>query len=164
MSPRGSLVAVCIGRAGELWKTPVDEVTVGEFGLAGDRHAGPTRTSSRRPGEIVPNDRQVSVLAHEVLESVNAELGIALEPGQLGENVLVRGLGDLSGVAPGAQLRIGGVVLRVTAQNEPCSNLMEYHRGLVKAAYKRRGLLATVVSGAGQRLRAGDPVELLAAP
>ncbi len=52
--------------------------------------------------------------------------------------------------------------VRVTGQNEPCSNLMQYDRGLVKASYGRRGLVATVVSGAGQRLRAGDTVELKA--
>lgn len=154
-------MAVCVGGPGELWKTPVaGEVAVDEHGLRGDRHAGPTRLSGRR-GVAVPNDRQITFVAQEALDDLGRELDVTLGPGDFGENICVRGLGDLSDVRPGALLVTGrGVAFRVTGQNEPCSNLTEYHRLMVKAAYGRRGLLATVEAGAGLAVAAGDTIEL----
>lgn len=155
------MVAVCIGRPGELWKTPVSgEVFVEEHGLRGDRHAGPTRVSNKTK-RTVPNERQITVVAQEALDDLGRELDVTLEPGNLGENICVSGLGDLSDVTSGALLVTGrGVTFRVTGQNEPCSNLMEYHRLMVKASYGRRGLIATVQSGAGLAIAAGDAIEL----
>lgn len=157
----GTVVAVCIGRPGELWKTPVaGEVTVEEHGLQGDRHAGPMRLSGRRKVQV-PNDRQITIVGQEALDDLGRELEVTLEPGDLGENICVSGLGDLSDVQPGALLVTGrGVAFRVTGQNEPCSNLMEYHRLMVKKSYGRRGLLATVEAGAGLAIAAGDAIEL----
>lgn len=156
------MVAVCVGGPGELWKTPVaGEVGVEEHGLRGDRHAGPTRVSSRRPGAPIPNDRQITIVGQEALDDLGRSLGVTLEPGNLGENVCVSGLGDLSDVLPGALLETDrGVVFRVTGQNEPCANLMQYHQLLVKASYGRRGLIATVEAGAGLAIAAGDGIEL----
>ena len=157
----GTVVAVCIGKPGDLWKTPVSgEVAVEAHGLEGDRHAGPTRVSTRTKA-AVPNDRQVTIVGQEALDDLGRELEVTLEPGDLGENICVSGLGDLSDVQPGAVLVTGrGVAFRVTGQNEPCSNLMEYHRLLVKKSYGRRGLLATVEAGAGLAIAAGDTIEL----
>lgn len=156
----GEVVAVCIAAPGELFKTPVrGEVLVDEHGLRGDRHAGPTRMSSKRVE--VPNDRQISLIAQEALDDLGRELEVTLEPGDFGENVCVRGFGDLSDVTPGTRLVTDrGVVFRVTGQNEPCSNLMKYHRLMVKSSYGRRGLLATVEAGAGLAIAAGDRIEL----
>lgn len=157
----GVVVAVCIGKPGDLWKTPVSgECPVDEHGLRGDRHAGPTRVSSKTK-QTVPNERQVTIVGQEALDGLGRELEVTLEPGDLGENICVSGLGDLSNVQPGALLVTGrGVAFRVTGQNEPCSNLMEYHRLMVKASYRRRGLLAMVESGAGLAIAAGDTIEL----
>lgn len=157
----GTVVAVCVGRPGELWKTPVSgEVAVEKHGLQGDRHAGPTRVSSKTK-QTFPNERQVTIVGQEALDDLGRELEVTLEPGDLGENICVSGLGDLSDVQPGALLVTGrGVAFRVTGQNEPCSNLMEYHRLMVKASYGRRGLIATVESGAGLAIEAGDAIEL----
>lgn len=161
MNASGSVVAVCIGGEGELWKYPVPEVVVEQFGLRGDRHAGPTRRSFRDPSVIKPNDCQVT-LAAEVLVQLVGELGIELPHGSLGENLTVSGLGDLYRILDGALLRIGGcVVLRVTEQNQPCFKLQQHHRLLPKAAYRRRGILATVVSGVGEIIRSGDSIEVL---
>ncbi len=159
----GVVVAVCIGKPGELWKTPVSgEVAVDEHGLRGDRHAGPTRISSKTH-ETIPNERQVTIVAQEALDALGRELDVTLEPGDFGENICVSGLGDLSDVKAGALLVTGrGVTFRVTGQNEPCSNLMQHHRQMVKASYGRRGLIATVESGAGLAIAAGDSIELQA--
>ncbi len=89
---------------------------------------------------------------------------MALGPGSLGENICVEGLGDLLAVEPGATVRTDrGVVLRVTGQNEPCDNLMQHHRLLVRKAYRRRGVLATVVSGAGLLVAPGDRIDVVPA-
>lgn len=157
----GTVVAVCIGKPGDRWKAPVaGEVLVETHGLHGDRHSGPTRVSSKTH-ETIRNDRQISIIASETIDDLARQLDVTLQPGDFGENLCVRGLGDLSGVLPGAQLVTErGVVLRVTAQNDPCSNLMDYHRQMVKASYGRRGLLATVEEGAGLVIAAGDAIEL----
>jgi MOSC domain-containing protein YiiM len=157
----GEVVAVCIAAPGELFKTPVrGDVPVDQYGLRGDRHAGPTRMSSRRRVEV-PNDRQISLMAQEALDDLGRELDVTLDPGDFGENVCVRGFGDLSDVAPGTRFVTDrGVVFRVTEQNEPCANLMRYHRLMVKASYGRRGLLAVVEAGAGLAIAAGDRIEL----
>lgn len=157
----GTVVAVCIAAPGEVFKTPISgDVLVDQYGLRGDRHAGPTRMSSRQRVEV-PNDRQVTLMAQEALDDLGRELDVTLEPGDFGENVCVRGFGDLSDVAPGTQFVTDrGVVFRVTGQNEPCSNLMKYHRLMVKASYGRRGLLAVVEAGAGLAIAAGDGIEL----
>lgn len=157
----GTVVAVCIAAPGELFKTPVQgEVVVDQYGLRGDRHAGPTRMSNRKRVEV-PNDRQVTLMAGEALDDLGRELDVTLEPGDFGENVCVRGFGDLSDVAPGTRFVTDrGVVFRVTGQNAPCANLMRYHRQMVKASYGRRGLLAVVEAGAGQTIAAGDRIEL----
>lgn len=164
MSESGRVVAVCVGEEGELWKHSVSEVVVGQHGLLGDRHATPTRRSFKDPSVIKPNDRQVTLVAAEVLEHLAGELGIELVHGSFGENLTVSGMGDLSQIPDGTLLRIGGrVVLRVTGQNKPCHNLQQHHPLLTKEAYGRRGLLTTVVSGVGEILRSGDRIEILPA-
>ena len=157
----GVVVAVCVGGPGELWKRPLSgEVVVEEHGLRGDRHAGPTRMSTRLRARV-PNDRQISIVAQEALDDLAQELDVTLEPGDLGENICVQGFGDLSDLAAGARFVTDrGVIFRVTEQNEPCSNLMEYHRLMVKASYGRRGVVATVEAGAGLVIAAGDGIEL----
>lgn len=149
------VVAVCLSEVGGIPKYPQASVTVGAYGVEGDYHAGAMRTNSK--GEQVPNERQVSVVALEAIEAVGEALAVEIPHGGLGENVLVRGLGDLSQLQPGARLVFGsGVELEITEQNAPCANLSVYHPQAVKQLYGRRGVLATVV-GRGT-LQPGDSV------
>jgi MOSC domain-containing protein YiiM len=162
---KGEIVAVCLGKPGDLWKFPVPEVELGPFGIVGDRHYGPTRRSYKDPTKEKPNDREISIVAQELYDVLNQEFGLTLSAGNFGENLLVRGLGNLSQVLDKTYLWIGkGLVLRVSGQNNPCKNLMVYHTQLVKASYGRRGLLATVVGGVGEKIRAGDSIEILRLP
>ena len=152
----GTVVAVCMREDGGVPKHPQDEITIGQYGVEGDHHAGATRT---RRGETMPNRRQVSLVAKEVFDDLNRELGSDIPPGGFGENILVEGLGDLSGLKEGDVLRFSsGVELEVTGQNDPCSNLMVYHNQVPKRAYGRRGVLA-VVKATG-RVKPGDQVSV----
>ncbi|PZC48974.1 MAG: MOSC domain-containing protein YiiM [Chloroflexi bacterium] len=155
----GLIVAVSLSQERGVPKYPQPEAQVGQYGLEGDCHAGP-RYTNLRTGEEKDSRRHVTIVAQEALEEMNTALGISLLPGDLAENVLVRGLGDLSDVVAGDRLLLGdGVALEITGQNSPCSNLLRYHRRLAKNIYGKRGLIAKVVTTG--RLRPGDPVELV---
>lgn len=157
MTEAGSVVAVCLSDTGGVPKYPQDSVTIGAHGVDGDFHAGAMRTNS--DGETVRNHRHVTVVAAEAVEAVAGKLGADIPQGGLGENVLVRGLGELGDVEPGQRIIFGsGVELEVTEQNNPCSNLSVYHPKAPKELYGRRGLL-TIVAKAGT-LRPGDSVSL----
>jgi MOSC domain-containing protein YiiM len=157
-SRTGTVVAVCLRKEKGVPKYPQSEVAIGEYGVEGDCHAGPMRT--RNSGEVVPNTRHVSLVAKEVFDDLNHELGTAIPPGGFGENILVKGMGNLTDIAEGDLLRFSsGVELEVTGQNDPCKHLMIYHNQIPKRAYGRRGIVA-VVKTTGS-LKPGDTVEVL---
>lgn len=139
---------------------------VERYGMSGDYHNRPMRPSFSQKGIWKPNDRQVSLLAHEVLVELNevleGSLSDLLEPGSLGENITTTGLGDLSDIPNGSLVHIGEqVVLRVTCQNEPCKKLSVYSKFLPKKVTGKRGLLCTVESGVGSRIVLNDPIRII---
>jgi len=151
----GTVIAVCMRKEKGVPKYPQSEVMIGEYGVEGDYHAGPMRTRSN--GEVEPNRRHITLVAKEVFDDLNRELGADIPAGGFGENLLVEGLGDLSDITEGALLSFSsGVELEVTGQNDPCKNLMVYHNQVPKRAYGRRGLLAIVRSTG--RLTPGDSI------
>lgn len=152
MNKIGRIIAVCTSPDGGVPKYPRALVQIGLHGLVGDYHNREFRPSHNksRLGVLMPNnDRHITVVAEEVYDSLNAELGTALSAGAFGENILVRGMGNLGDIPDGARLMIdeGLVVLQVTEQNNPCKNLAPYHRLMVKKAYGRRGLLCAIKYG-----------------
>ncbi len=143
----GRVVAVCISPTGGVPKYPQESIVIGSQGVEGDHHAGPINRH-KKTGDPEPNSRQVTLVAEDVLQEMNAQLGIELKPGDLAENLLVAGLGDLSQLQKGDRLRLGSdVVLEVTAQNRPCDVIRVYHPTLVEEITGRRGVAAVVVSG-----------------
>jgi len=123
---------------------PVDEVRgrVGG-GLEGDSHADRERRG------VVVLDR-----------STNDALG--LRTGDLREQITVEGLPSLNSLAPGTQLRIGGITLRVNGPCEPCTHIGEMNGVADPAAFQaqldgRRGLICTVLA-ADAPVRVGDDV------
>lgn len=156
----GQVVAVCFSPQGGVPKYPRLEIQIGPHGVVGDYHAGPYNRHKKK-GDPEPNRRQLTVVAQEVLDEMNLLLDIQLKPGDLGENVLVWGLGDLSDLQPGDRLRLGPVLAEITAQNQPCSTVAVYHPMLVKHLYGRRGVTAIVLQPG--TVRPGDPVTLLRA-
>lgn len=157
---KGTVVAVCLSEKGGVPKYPQSEVIIAEFGIAGDFHCNPMRRSFSKPGTMKPNtDRHITIVASEAIEYANKELGLSLAPGSLGENITVRGMGDLSDISGGALVSINGTALfRVVEQNEPCHNLAPYHKYFVKTIYGKRGLLCAVIAGIGRIICPGDEI------
>jgi MOSC domain-containing protein YiiM len=137
-------------------------------GVEGDAHAGATvqhRSRKRwRPQE--PNRRQVHLLHAELLDDLRAR-GFAVGPGDVGENVLVRGV-DLLAQPAGAHLLLGRTaVVEVTGLRNPCVQLDRFADGLVRATlrtdadgtlHRLAGVMSVVVRGG--EVRAGDPVSV----
>ena len=142
----GRVAAVCVNDKRELCKYPVPFATAGIYGFDGDRHAG-ALYKDRKSNEVVPNIRQITIIAKEVVDAVSKELNIIIPPGGLGENLLVKGFGDLSDLRWGEIFEFeAGVVLTVTGQNDPCKKIMVYHKLLVKKIYGKRGVTAIVTT------------------
>ena len=148
-------------------KEPVDRVRLVEgYGVEGDAHAGATvqHRSRKRWRPHLPNLRQVHLLHAELLDDLRGQ-GFDLHPGDVGENVLVRGL-DLLSLPTGTRLRLGAdAVVEVTGLRNPCVQLDRFADGLMEAMLRREadgtlvrlaGVMAVVV--AGGEVAQDDPV------
>lgn len=139
------------------------------------KHAVPGRvrvTAAGLDGDHVLNrkhhggpDQAVYVYTREDYAHWEQVLGGPLEPGTFGENLLLEGL-ESAGVPIGERLRVGAVLLEVTASRIPCATLgarME-DAGFVKrfAKARRPGFYTRVLEGGD--LGAGDPVTREAGP
>jgi hypothetical protein len=131
-------------------------------GVLGDRHHGLTRLSDTRQlrhyprGTMIRNRRQLSLVSVDELAEIADRLGLPhLEPGWLGANLLVDGVPDLSALPIGSRLLFaGGAGLVCEGVNHPCrlpAEVVQSHfpwsraqAGFVKAAYGRRGIVASV--------------------
>jgi len=127
--------------------TPVDAV-IGRVGggIEGDSHVGKTT-------------RAVVVVDRSTLDD------LGLQPGDLREQITVEGLQNVTSLAPGTQLRLGGITLRVNGPAEPCTHIGDMLEVADPEAFRlmlqgRRGAVCTVVA-AERVARIGDPVEVL---
>lgn len=137
-SSSGTLVAIhlCVGHRVPMRR--VDQVEArGDYGLWGDRHAAPQ------------SDRQVLIIEQEILD------GFGLPPGAVRENLTTRGV-EYNGIAAGARIRVGAVVLEATGPCRPCARMDEIRPGLRAALRGRRGTLCRVLQGGV--VAPGDPV------
>jgi len=92
---------------------------------------------------------------------------LGLTPGDLREQITVTGLSGVTTLAPGTEVRIGGLTLRVNGECEPCTHIGDMNGRADGEAFRtslehRRGALCTVVAVDGP-VRVGDPVEVLVA-
>lgn len=145
---------------------------VAGIGVAGDAHAGVTvRHRSRvaiNPDQ--PNLRQVHLLHAELLD-VLAEQGFAVAPGDIGENVLTRGIALLA-LPGGTRLQLGETAMvELTGLRNPCAQLDNFQRGLTRAMIDRglageiirkAGVMAIVITGGD--VMAGDPISIMLPP
>ncbi len=154
-------------------KTPMAEIElVAGIGVVGDAHAGArVRHRSRvRADPTQPNLRQVHLIAVEVLDELSAG-GFPVAPGELGENLTVRGL-DLLGLPVGTTLCIGEeTLLSVTGYRNPCGQINGLHEGLMARMRPvdddgelapQAGIMTVVVHGGS--VRPGDAIELSLPP
>jgi MOSC domain-containing protein YiiM len=136
------------------------------LGVAGDAHAGERVKHRSRVARdpTQPNLRQVHLLHAELLEEL-AGRGFTLRPGDVGENLLTRGL-DLLGLPTGTRLRLGDMAeIEVTGLRNPCAQLDRFQQGLTAAMLgraadgglvRKAGIMAVVL--AGGVVRPGDRI------
>jgi MOSC domain-containing protein YiiM len=149
-------------------KTRCDALFLVEgLGVDGDAHEGRTvqHLSRVRADPAQPNLRQVHLIHAELFDEL-APKGFALAGGDLGENVLTRGV-DLLGLPRGTVLAIGDTAIRVTGLRNPCRQIEAFMPGLLAEMVERRpdgslrrkcGVMAVVERGG--RIAVGDAIEV----
>ena len=146
-------------------KDPLPAITLlAGLGVDHDAHAGVTVKHRSRvavdPSQ--PNLRQVHLIQAELLDALAAK-GFTVKPGDLGENILTRGI-DLLALPVGARLRLGDeAIVEVTGLRNPCGQIEAFQPGLLaeviaKSADRRlirkAGIMGIVL--AGGRVGVGD--------
>jgi hypothetical protein len=174
--PTGSLSGVfstCAPAQGQpgFVTTRVDLLHVDAGGVPGDRHVGLRRRAGPREpwlprGLDLHNDRQLTAVSVEELQELAGALNVPeVKAEWLGANILIRDLPNVSHLAAGSRLAIGGhwsgkgtfdggAILRVSGYNFPCRGpgrvlaemfeRPELEFAFVKAAAKLRGLILFV--------------------
>ena len=142
---------------------PVVNLIAG-VGVEGDAHAGKKVKHRYLVGldATKPNIRQVHLIQAELFDELNAN-GFSVGPGQLGENITTRGV-DLLALPTGTKLNIGeGVVIELTALRNPCSQIDNFQKGVLKAVLdkdeegnviRKAGVMGIVQNGG--EIRPGD--------
>ncbi|MFC4637208.1 MOSC domain-containing protein [Deinococcus hohokamensis] len=142
------------------------------YGVEGDAHAGATvkHRSRVRQDPTQPNLRQVHLIHSELLGELEAQ-GFRVAPGDLGENVLTRGV-DLLGLPRGTRLHLGAeAVLELTGLRNPCAQIEAFAPGLLAAVLcrdeqgglvRRAGVMAVVLRSGS--VQPGDPVRVTLPP
>jgi MOSC domain-containing protein YiiM len=133
-----------------------------------EKHGAPTPVAEGvgRVGGGIEGDVHSQRTSRAVLVIDRATLdALHLEPGDLREEITIEGLPDVTNLPPEAELRVGGVTLRVNGPCEPCTHIGELlgvpdPEEFRQSLLGRRGALCTVVA-ASAAIRVGDPVEVL---
>lgn len=100
---------------------------LGFEGIAGDFHAGHTRSAGGREpwyprGAEMRNERQLSIVAPDELALIAGAMRLdEVKPEWMGANLLIEGIPNLSMLPSGAMLFFkSGVTLKIDGQNKPC--------------------------------------------
>jgi MOSC domain-containing protein YiiM len=146
-----------VGRSRGLPKSPVPQLTITTEGVQGDFNRWRTEAAHGDP------DQAVLLLREEDLAHLRAE-GWPVQAGDLGENLTVVGL-PADSLQPGAQVRVGEVLLVISKPCDPCTVLYslpyvgtERGPGFLRTVRGRRGWFAQVRQGG--TVRVGMPVEV----
>lgn len=159
----GRAIGLFVGESRDsIVTTKRGEVKVIYGGIEGDRHAGLERVAGGRDkgkherGTVIPNERQISIVAQEDLDFIARELGLPELPAELiGTNISVSGIAEFSKLPIGTELTFsGGVKLKVEEENLPCLKagkaISAVHGHVApehfpKASLDRRGVVASVL-------------------
>jgi MOSC domain-containing protein YiiM len=175
-----TVISVSLSPTHTFSKTVAPEITLlTGLGVQGDAHAGVTvRHRYRvRKDPTAPNLCQVHLLHAELFTELAAK-HIALNPGEMGENITTCGI-DLLALPRGTHLRLGdSAIVEITGLREPCNQMNALHPELMKACLARAadgalirkaGIMGIVRAGGVVRpgdaiavtLPPGDPLPLL---
>lgn len=154
-------------------KAPVSAIQLfAGLGVAGDAHQGITVKHRSRVARdpTQPNLRQVHLLHAELLDELAAQ-GFTVAPGDVGENILTRGI-NLLALGRGTRLHLGATaIVEITGLRNPCRQLDRFQPGLMAATLgrtsdgalvRKAGIMAIVVTGGA--VHPGDPVHAEASP
>jgi MOSC domain-containing protein YiiM len=153
---RGTVVAVCKKAQPGIPKISVEAIHLMEnYGVEEDYHAGKfvRHRYLARKDPTVPNVRQVLIIDTTML-SFLADQDIHLEPGMMGENLVLDGISVMDMVL-GTQLEVGEALLEMTEVRQPCYQLNESHPRLLKCVENsgsgsgshNAGMMARIVKG-----------------
>lgn len=118
---------------------------VAGYGIEGDRKGGHPK-------------RQLNLMCADVLAEL-AEAGFQVAPGQMGEQIMVRGV-DLAALAVGDRLRIGAEAeIEVTDQRTGCDRFETLQGKKRSEAAGQMGVMARVITGGA--IQIGDRVQVL---
>jgi len=132
----------------------------------GEHPRAVTEVSGRVGGGIEGDSHAHRVNRAVVIVDRSTHDALALQPGDLREQITVEGVPGLSLLAANTEIRIGGITLRVNGEAEPCTHIGEMLGVDDAVAFQaalagRRGAICTVTAANGP-VRIGDAVVLLA--
>jgi MOSC domain-containing protein YiiM len=175
----GTVVSVHAGDNADLSKEERASITVEFDGIVGDRHRSHTRrcwAGDKQPeGTLRRNERHWTAVSVEELQEIAADMDLAgpLSAAELGANLCIAGIAQLSRLPKGTVLRFpSGAELVVVEYNPPCHGMGKQlaatrttntgeplaSTAFSKAAKLKRGVLGIVdVPGT---ISAGDSVEV----
>ena len=131
---RGSVVAVCKKAQPGIPKFEVAAIQLLEnYGVEGDYHAGQyvRHRYLAKKDPTKPNQRQVLLIDTSILANL-ASQDIQLEPGMMGENIILDGISVMT-LPIGTQIEVGEALLEITEVRNPCYQLNEMHPHLLEA-------------------------------
>ncbi len=162
-----TVIAVSRRRGHHFSKMPELSIRlVAGHGVEGDGHAGATVKHRSRvlrdPAQ--PNLRQVHLLHGELFDALRAQ-GFSVNPGDIGENILTRGV-DLLGLPTGTRLQlVNTAMVELTGLRNPCIQLNRFLPGLLQATLEkgadgqliRKSGVMAIVCATGD-VHPGDPI------
>lgn len=103
-------------------------------------------------------DRQLNVMSYETLLALGGE-GFKAQPGELGEQIILRGL-DVNALEAGARIQLGGdAVIEIIKPRTGCERFEAIQGKPRTDAANRLGMMARVVTGGV--VKVGDTVKAL---
>ncbi|WP_409432097.1 MOSC domain-containing protein [Litorimonas sp. RW-G-Af-16] len=163
-----TVVAVAADRGHNFSKPIQDEITlIAGLGVEGDAHAGVTvqHLFDKKRNPDAPNLRQVHFMHAELFDEL-AALDIDVSAGQMGENLVTRGV-PLLDLPTGTRFQIGEAIIEITGLRNPCKKLNTIHPDLLKAVVEKRpdgslnkktGVMSIVIQGG--KIMPGDIIHI----